>query len=114
MNECLFCRIAAGEIDVELVDQGDDWIAFRDINPQAPTHVLVVPREHIATANEVRPQHEGLVGRLVGAAARIASREGIAESGYRLVLNTNRGAGQSVFHLHLHLLGGRPLTWPPG
>ena len=114
MSDCLFCGIVAGEIDVDLVAEGDEWVAFRDINPQAPTHVLIVPREHIATANDLGPGHEDLIGRLVRAAADLAEREGIAESGYRLVLNCNRGAGQSVFHVHLHLLGGRSMTWPPG
>jgi histidine triad (HIT) family protein len=114
VSDCLFCRIVAGEIEADLVGEGDDWIAFRDIQPQAPVHVLVLPREHVATTNDLGAEHEGVVGRLVLAAAEIAAREGVAESGYRLVLNCNRGAGQSVFHVHLHLLGGRPMGWPPG
>jgi histidine triad (HIT) family protein len=114
MSDCLFCRIVAGEIDADLVGEGDDWVAFRDINPQAPTHVLIVPREHIATTNDLGPEHEATIGRLVLAAAEIAAREGIAESGYRLVINCNRDAGQAVFHIHLHVLGGRPMKWPPG
>jgi histidine triad (HIT) family protein len=97
MSDCLFCRIVAGEIPADLVAEGDDWIAFRDIHPQAPTHVLIVPRRHI-----------------VGAAAGIARDEGLVEGGYRLAANCGAGAGQSVFHIHLHLLGGRPFAWPPG
>jgi histidine triad (HIT) family protein len=114
MSDCLFCRIVAGEIDADLVAEGDDWVAFRDINPQAPTHVLIVPREHIATTNDLGPGREATIGRLVLAASEIAGREGIAGSGYRLVFNCNHDAGQAVFHIHLHLLGGRPMTWPPG
>jgi len=114
VKDCLFCKVAAREIDAKFVAEGDDWVAFRDINPQAPTHVLVIPREHVPTSNDLRPYQEALVGQLVRAAAEIARGEGIAEEGYRIVLNCNRGAGQSVFHLHLHLLGGRPMRWPPG
>ncbi|MCK5439531.1 MAG: histidine triad nucleotide-binding protein [Gemmatimonadetes bacterium] len=114
MNECLFCGIATGEIDASVVADDDRWLAFRDINPQAPTHILVIPKRHVATVNDLTGDDETLVGELVRAAARIATDEGIAEDGYRLVLNTNAGAGQTVFHLHLHLLGGRPLSWPPG
>lgn len=114
MSECLFCSIVAGDTEAEVVAEGDEWLAFRDINPQAPTHVLVVPRDHVATANDLEPEHEDLVGKLVRAGAEIAADEGVAESGYRLVLNCNEGAGQSVFHLHLHVLGGRGMRWPPG
>ncbi len=114
MSDCLFCKIVAGEIAAKRVSEGEDWVAFRDINPQAPTHILVVPREHVATVNDLDAGHEALVGKLVRAAAGIAAAEGIAEDGYRLVVNTNKGAGQSVFHIHLHLLGGRALHWPPG
>ena len=114
MTECLFCRIARGEIEARVVDEGEEWVAFRDIDPRAPTHVLVIPREHVSTTDELGERHDALVGRLVRAAAGIARKEGIAEDGYRLVLNCNRGAGQSVWHVHLHLLGGRPLGWPPG
>jgi histidine triad (HIT) family protein len=114
VKDCLFCKVAAREIDAKIVAEGDDWVAFRDTNPQAPTHVLVIPREHVPTTNDLRPDQEVLVGQLVRAAAEIARAEGIAEEGYRIVLNCNRGAGQSVFHLHLHLLGGRPMRWPPG
>ena len=111
-DDCLFCRIARKEIPASLVSETDDYVAFRDINPQAPLHVLVVPRQHVASLNEATDP--ALLGGLLLAAAGIAKREGVAESGYRTVINTNRGAGQTVFHVHLHLLGGRPLGWPPG
>ena len=114
MKDCIFCRIASGDLEATLVHEDDDIVAFRDSNPQAPTHVLVVPRRHLATVNDLAETDAGLAGRLVLAARRIAADEGIAEDGYRLVLNCNREAGQSVFHLHLHLLGGRPMRWPPG
>ena len=104
MNDCLFCRIVAGEIKAKMVEEDDGWIAFRDVNPQAPLHVLIDPEE----------RHEGLLGAMVRAAARIAAAHDVDQDGYRLVLNTNAGAGQSVFHIHLHLLGGRRMTWPPG
>ena len=109
---CLFCRIVRGEIPAKLVAEDEHCIAFRDINPQAPTHVLVVPREHVASLDEAKDP--ALVGRLALMAAEIARREGIAARGYRTVFNTNADAGQAVFHLHLHLLGGRHLAWPPG
>lgn len=113
-SDCLFCRIVAGGIDSERVAEGDDWIAFRDVSPQAPIHVLVVPRRHVATLAELDEGDEPLAGTLVLAATRIAREEGLVEGGYRLVVNCGAGAGQSVFHVHLHLLGGRPFTWPPG
>lgn len=113
-EECLFCRIVAGEIDADVVTEGDGWIAFRDVNPQAPTHVLLVPREHVATVNDLDEGHDRLLGAMLRGAARVAADEGIAEDGYRLVLNCNAQAGQSVFHVHLHLLGGRRMGWPPG
>lgn len=113
-GDCLFCKIAAGEIPAEIVSEGADWVAFRDINPQAPTHVLVISREHIATLNDVGPEKADLLGQLFLAAKQIAAAEGIAESGYRTVFNCNAGAGQSVFHIHVHLLGGRGMGWPPG
>jgi len=113
-DDCLFCRIIAGEIPGQVVLEDEHLLAFRDINPQAPTHVLIVPRKHVATTNDLTDEDAGLVGRLVLAAKRIAADAGLAEAGYRLVLNCNAGAGQSVFHLHLHLLGGRAFTWPPG
>lgn len=111
-DDCLFCRIVRKEIPAKLVYESEDCIAFRDINPQAPVHVLVIPREHIVSLNDATDA--AAVGRLALVAAEIAKSEGIAESGYRVVFNTNRDGGQSVFHLHLHLLGGRSLTWPPG
>lgn len=114
MTECLFCRMVVGEIAPDIVYEDEDVLAFRDINPQAPTHVLVIPKRHVATLNDVEPAHAELLGRLQLAARHIAREEGIAERGYRTVLNCNAEAGQSVFHVHLHLLGGRPMGWPPG
>lgn len=114
MSECLFCGIAAGEIDADVVDEGDDWVAFRDVDPQAPTHLLVIPREHVPRVDDLEPAHDALLGRMFRAAARVAESEGIAGPGYRLVMNSGEGAGQSVFHIHLHVLGGRPMRWPPG
>lgn len=113
-DDCLFCKIADGAIDADVVYEDDDVVAFRDINPQAPTHILVIPREHVATVDDLEPEHAPLVGKLHLTARNLARDEGIAEEGYRLVMNTREGAGQSVFHIHLHLLGGRSLTWPPG
>ncbi len=113
-SDCLFCKIVAGEIPVEFVYESDTVVAFRDINPQAPTHVLVIPRKHIATINDIAPEDEAVIGHMYTAAKEIAMAEGIAEDGYRAVMNCNEGAGQSVFHIHLHVLGGRPMTWPPG
>jgi histidine triad (HIT) family protein len=110
--DCLFCRIVRQEIPARLVHQSNDCIAFRDIDPQAPVHVLVIPREHIASLND--PRSAAIVGQLAAVATEIARLEGIAESGYRTVINTNRDGGQTVSHLHLHLLGGRAMTWPPG
>lgn len=110
--DCLFCRIVRKEIPAKIVLETPECVAFRDTNPQAPTHVLVIPREHIASLNEAKDA--AIIGELALAAARIARDEGIAESGYRTVINTNAAAGQSVFHIHLHLLGGRDLKWPPG
>jgi histidine triad (HIT) family protein len=113
-DNCLFCKIAAGEIDAKMVHEDDDIVAFEDINPQAPHHLIIIPREHIATVNDLEQAHEPLFGKLASTAKKLAAERGIEESGYRLVMNCNEGAGQSVFHIHLHLLGGRPLTWPPG
>lgn len=113
-DNCLFCKILAGEIPADIVYESDSAIAFRDINPQAPTHVLVVPKRHIATINDIGDDDDALVGKLFMAAAEVARGEGIAEEGFRTVMNCNRRAGQTVFHLHLHVLGGRDLTWPPG
>jgi histidine triad (HIT) family protein len=110
--QCLFCRIARGEIPAKVVYETPELLAFRDIGPKAPTHVLVIPRQHIATLNDVTDP--GLVGRLVMAAADVARREGLSDRGYRAVINTNADGGQTVFHLHVHVLGGRHMTWPPG
>ena len=114
MSDCLFCKMVAGEIKPEMVKETEELIAFRDINPQAATHILVVPRKHISTANDLTGADAELVGKMVLAAQEIAHREGISDSGYRLVMNCNAGAGQTVFHIHLHLLGGRQMNWPPG
>ena len=111
---CLFCKIAAGEIPATLVYQDDTLVAFRDINPQAPLHVLVIPRRHIATLNDLAGGDDALVGSMQRAAAAIAKEHGYAERGFRTVMNCNAEAGQTVFHIHLHLLAGRGLAWPPG
>jgi histidine triad (HIT) family protein len=111
---CLFCKIIAREIPASIVYEDDLVLAFNDINPQAPTHVLVVPKRHIATLNDLEPGDDSIVGELVRRAATIAKERGIAVGGFRTVFNTNREAGQTVFHIHLHLLGGRTMTWPPG
>lgn len=113
-EDCLFCKIAAGEIPAAIVYQDDDVVAFDDINPQAPTHVVIIPRLHIATVNDLEATHEGVFGKLATVAKEIAAERGFAESGYRLVMNCNAAAGQTVWHIHLHLLGGRNLGWPPG
>lgn len=114
MPDCIFCKIAAGTIPARLVHQDDTVVAFRDLNPQAPVHVLVIPKKHVATVNDLDAGDAELVGKMVLVAQQVAKTEAVAESGYRLVLNTNAQAGQSVFHIHLHLLGGRYLGWPPG
>ena len=111
---CLFCRIIAREIPASIVYEDDEVVAFNDINPQAPTHVLLVPRKHIATLNDAVAADATLLGNILRRAAAIARERGIEASGYRTVFNTNRDAGQTVFHVHLHLLGGRSLGWPPG
>lgn len=114
MTDCLFCKIANREIPAALVHEDEQLVAFRDINPQAPTHVLVIPRRHIATLNDLQAGDEGLAGAMLRRAAAIARDEGCDAAGYRTVFNCNADGGQTVFHIHLHLLGGRPLTWPPG
>lgn len=114
MSECLFCRIAAGDIPATIVYQDDAVVAFRDITPQAPMHVLIIPRRHVETLNDLREGDDALIGRLVRTAASIAEEHGHAAGGYRTVFNCNADAGQTVFHVHLHLLAGRRLTWPPG
>ena len=112
--DCLFCKILGGEIPADIILETEHAIAFRDINPQAPTHVLIIPRQHIATINDLAGGDEQIVGKLFLVAQQIAREEGIAEPGYRVVMNCNAAAGQTVFHLHLHLLGGRNMHWPPG
>ena len=112
MSDCLFCRIAAGEIPSKMVHSDERVFAFEDIAPKAPTHVLVIPRRHIAKLSDASPEEEALVGEVVARAASIARERGLAH--YRLVANNGEGAGQSVFHLHFHLMGGRPFSWPPG
>jgi len=114
MEDCLFCKILKKEIPARILYEDAHIVAFEDINPQAPTHILVIPRKHISTLNDAGEEDRELLGNLILAASRIASDRQISSSGYRLVLNTNRGAGQSVFHIHLHLLGGRVMAWPPG
>ena len=114
MSDCLFCKIIAGQIPGAIIHQDGTLVAFKDINPQAPLHVLIIPREHIASLNDLAPHDDALVGSMVRCAASLAKQHGYDERGYRTVFNTNREAGQSVFHIHLHLLAGRALTWPPG
>ena len=113
-SNCLFCKILAGEIPGDFIHRDDKCVVIRDINPQAPTHVLVIPREHMESLDDASAGDEQLLGHLLRVGARIANQEGLGESGYRTVINTGAGAGQSVFHIHVHVLGGRSLTWPPG
>jgi histidine triad (HIT) family protein len=112
--DCLFCKIIQREIPASIVYEDDRVLAFNDINPQASTHVLVVPKKHIGTLNDLQSGDDAIVGEVVRRAAAIAEERGIAAGGYRTVFNTNRDAGQTVFHIHLHLIGGRNLSWPPG
>lgn len=114
MENCIFCKIAAGDIPADIVYQDDTVVAFRDLNPQAPTHILVIPRRHLATLNDVEPDVEPILGRMFGAVKEIAAAEGLSDPGYRTVINCNEAGGQAVFHIHLHLLGGRMMHWPPG
>jgi histidine triad (HIT) family protein len=114
MTDCLFCRIARREIPATLVYEDERVAAFQDLNPQAPTHILVIPKRHIATLNDLSTEDDQLVGELVRRAGAIAAERGLSAGGYRTIFNTNRDAGQTVFHIHLHLLGGRAMTWPPG
>jgi histidine triad (HIT) family protein len=111
---CLFCKIVNREIPASIVYEDERILAFSDINPQAPTHALVVPKRHIASLNDLQPDDDGLIGEMVRRAAAIAQSQGVSSAGYRTVFNTNAAAGQTVFHIHLHLLGGRTLAWPPG
>jgi histidine triad (HIT) family protein len=112
--QCIFCNIAEGRLPAQIVYQDEDVVAFRDINPVAPTHILVIPRKHIPTVNALEPEDAPVVGKLLLTAKRLAAELGFAENGYRLVMNTNHDAGQTVFHIHLHVLAGRHLAWPPG
>jgi histidine triad (HIT) family protein len=114
MTDCLFCRIATGQVPASVVYEDERLIAFNDINPQAPTHVLLIPRRHIATLNDLGPEDDGLIGEMTRRAAAIAVERGISAKGFRTVFNVNQDAGQTVFHIHLHLIGGRRLGWPPG
>ncbi|HEY6106768.1 MAG TPA: histidine triad nucleotide-binding protein [Anaeromyxobacteraceae bacterium] len=114
MSDCLFCKIAAKAVPAALVHEDDEVVAFDDIQPQAPVHVLVVPKRHIPSLNDLAPEDQSVAGKLFRVAASIARARGVAESGWRAVVNTNREGGQIVFHVHLHLLGGRPMYWPPG
>jgi histidine triad (HIT) family protein len=114
MADCIFCKMARGEIKPDVVYEDDEVLAFRDMNPQAPTHFLVIPRRHIATTNDLEAGDTELVGKMYLAARQVAADEGVAERGYRMVMNCNPEAGQSVYHIHLHVLGGRPMNWPPG
>ena len=114
MADCLFCKIIKREIPASIVYEDDRVLAFNVINPQAPAHVLVIPKRHIESLNELAPGDDAIVGELVRRAAAIAKERGISAGGFRTVFNTNRDAGQTVFHVHLHLLGGRPMHWPPG
>jgi histidine triad (HIT) family protein len=111
---CIFCRILEGEIPSDTVYGDERSVAFRDTNPQAPVHILVIPREHMESLDEASQKDEALLGHLLRVAARVANEQGLSESGYRTVINTGAGAAQSVFHLHVHVLGGRTLNWPPG
>ncbi len=113
-DNCIFCKIVAGEIPAKIVREDEETVAFRDIDPKAPVHVLVIPRRHIASVNALEASDAELVGRLYLAAKEVAKSEGVADGGYRLVMNTGPDAGQSVDHIHLHVLGGRALEWPPG
>jgi histidine triad (HIT) family protein len=111
---CLFCRIIAGEIPGEFVHQDERCMVIRDVNPQAPTHLLVIPREHIESLDDASQKDEALLGHLLRIGARMANEQGHADTSFRTVINTGAGAGQSVFHLHVHVLAGRPMNWPPG
>lgn len=114
MSDCLFCKMVNGEIQPDTIFENDQVLAFRDINPQAPTHILVIPKQHITSLNDLTESDAGIVGQMYLAAQQIARQQGIAESGYRTLVNCGDDGGQTVFHLHLHLLGGRIMHWPPG
>jgi len=112
-GECIFCRIAEGQVPAEKVHEDGELVAFRDIAPKAPTHIIIVPRLHIPTLNDLKPDHAPLIGRMFLLGKQLAAQEGVEKKGYRLVFNCNAAAGQSVWHIHLHLLGGRDFQWPP-
>lgn len=114
MTDCIFCKIVSGDIPAEKVFENDHVIGFQDLNPQAPTHVLIIPKKHVSTINDLQDEDKALVGEMFMAARQIAADQGLAEKGYRTVMNCNEEAGQTVFHIHLHLLGGRRMQWPPG
>ena len=114
MNDCLFCKIISGQIPAAIVHQDDALVGFRDISPKAPLHVLIVPRQHIATLNDLTANDDALVGSMARLAATLAKEHGYDQGGFRTVFNCNADAGQTVFHIHMHLLAGRPLNWPPG
>lgn len=114
MNECLFCKMVSGVIPCDKVHENQNVLAFRDIDPKAPTHILIIPKKHITTLNEINENDQDLLGELLLTAKKIAKDEGIDTSGYRTVFNCNSDGGQTVFHIHMHLLGGRPMAWPPG
>ncbi|MFI0471761.1 MULTISPECIES: histidine triad nucleotide-binding protein [unclassified Halomonas] len=112
--ECLFCKIINREIPADIVYEDEHVLAFNDIDPKAPTHQLIIPKQHIATLNDIEPEHLAVVGRLQYTAARLAKEQGFAEDGYRVVMNCNGMGGQTVYHIHMHLMGGRQFTWPAG
>lgn len=114
MTDCLFCKMVSGEIKPDTVMETDDVLAFRDISPQAPTHILIIPKKHISTINDITDEDTEVMGKLFQVAKEVAAQEGLAEPGYRTVMNCNSDGGQAVYHIHLHLLGGRQLGWPPG
>jgi histidine triad (HIT) family protein len=114
MTDCLFCKIRDGEIPCDIIYEDEHVLAFFDVNPQAPLHLLIIPRKHIATVNDISADDEPVMGRMFAAAKIIAAQQGVSADGYRLVVNCNRKAGQSVFHIHMHLLAGRAMNWPPG
>ena len=114
MSDCLFCRIREGEMSADIIFENDKVLAFRDVNLQAPIHILIIPRKHISTVNDITEGDEEVMAELFMVAKTIAAQEGVSDEGYRLVVNCNEGAGQAVFHIHMHLLAGRTMSWPPG
>lgn len=114
MSDCLFCKMVSGDIQPDVVYENDHVLAFRDLAPQAPTHVLVIPKKHISTLNDLTPEDVEVMGHMALAAKEVARIDGLSENGYRTVMNCNGHGGQTVFHIHMHVLGGRQMTWPPG